>query len=101
MGHLAVLLLLAGFSAAALLSSRTRPVGLRLVAAALVVLLALGGNLWWDWSRNGAALIWSVSIKLGVTLLIVLLGWWVARARPRRSRRARPARASTGPTTPG
>ncbi|MFG3577869.1 patatin-like protein [Micromonospora chersina] len=81
---LAVLLLLAGFSAAGLLSPRTRPVGLRLVAAALVVLLALGGILWWDWSRNGTALIWSLSIKLGVTLLIVLLGWWVARAQPRR-----------------
>ncbi|WP_328418412.1 patatin-like protein [Micromonospora sp. NBC_00389] len=86
---LAVLLLLAGFSAAALLSPRTRPVGLRLVAAALVVLLALGGILWWDWSRNGKALIWSLSIKLGVTLLIVLLGWWVARARPRQSGRDR------------
>lgn len=85
---LAVLLLLAGFSAAALLSPRTRPVGLRLVAAALVVLLALGGVLWWDWYRNGTALIWSLSIKLGVTLLIVLLGWWVARAQPRRSGRS-------------
>ncbi len=87
---LAVLLLLAGFSAAALLSPRTRPVGLRLVAAALVVLLALGGILWWDWSRNGsAALIWSLTIKLGVSVLIVLLGWWVARAQPRRSGRRR------------
>jgi patatin-related protein len=87
---LAVLLLLAGFSAAALLSPRTRPVGLRLVAAALVVLLALGGTVWWDWSRNGsAALIWSLSIKLGVSLLVVLLGWWVARAQPRRPGRDR------------
>ncbi|MFG2053169.1 patatin-like protein [Micromonospora sp. NPDC048930] len=82
---LAVLLLVAGFSSAALLSPRTRPVGVRLAAAALVVLLALGGVLFWDWSRNGsAALIWSLSIKLGVSLLVVLLGWWVARAQPRR-----------------
>ncbi|MFE9960579.1 patatin-like protein [Micromonospora sp. NPDC005299] len=85
---LAVLLLLAGFSSAALLSPQTRPVGLRLAAAALVVLLALGGMLWWDWSRNGsAALIWTLSIKLGVSLLIVLLGWWIARAQQRRQRR--------------
>ncbi|MCW3820444.1 patatin-like protein [Micromonospora sp. DR5-3] len=81
---LAVLLLLAGFSSAALLSPRTRPVGVRLAAAALVVLLTLAGILWWDWSRSGsAALVWSLSIKLGVSVLIVLLGWWVARAQPR------------------
>ncbi|MEU5722353.1 patatin-like protein [Micromonospora sp. NPDC047738] len=87
---LAVLLLLAGFSAAALLSPRARPVGVRLAAAVLVVLLALGGVLWWDWARNGsAALIWSLSIKLGVSVLVVLLGWWVARAQPRRPGRGR------------
>ncbi|MEO3778739.1 patatin-like protein [Micromonospora sp. B11E3] len=83
---LAVLLLLAGFSSAALLSPQARPVGLRLAAAALVVLLALGGVVWSDLARNGStALIWSLSIKLGVSVLVVLLGWWVARARPGRS----------------
>jgi patatin-related protein len=80
-----VLLLLAGFSAAALLSPQTRRIGVRLSAAALVVLVALGGYLWWDWSRNGsAATIWGVLAKLGSVLLLVLLGWWVAQTRPRR-----------------
>ena len=84
----AVLLLLASFSAAALLSPAARPIGLRVAAAALIVLLALGGVLWQDWSRNGsAALIWSLATKLGLSLLVVLLGWWIARARPRRSDR--------------
>ncbi len=83
-----VLLLLAGFTSAALLSPETRPVGRRLAAATLVVLLALAGYLWWDWSRNGSAeLAQSLSIKLGVVLLVVLLGWWVAGAKPRRSAR--------------
>jgi patatin-related protein len=82
-----VAVLLAGITAAALLTGESRQVGYRLIVAVLLAAAALGGYLWWDWSRNGPGMTWSLLIKAGVTILVVLLGWWVARARPARRRR--------------
>ena len=82
-----VAVLLAGITSAALLTGESRQVGYRLLVAVLLAAAALGGYLWWDWSRNGPGMTWSLLIKAGVTILVVLLGWWVARARPARRRR--------------
>jgi patatin-related protein len=81
-----VAVLLAGITAAALLTGESRKVGYRLIGAVLLAAAALGGYLWWDWSRNGPAMTWGLLIKAGVTVLVVLLGWWVARVSPRRRR---------------
>jgi patatin-related protein len=83
---LGVVLLLAGLTTAALLTPGAKGVGGRLLAATVLVAAALGGFLWWDWKRNHwNAVGWTLLLKVGVALLIVLLGWWVARAqRPAR-----------------
>jgi patatin-related protein len=78
-----VLLLLAGGSAAALLTKEARAVGRRLAGAALLAAAALAGYVYWDWTRHGlSSAIWSLLIKVFVGVLVVLVGWWVARAQP-------------------
>ncbi len=92
-----VTILLAGITAAALLDKDTpvpggstrprhpaRGVGWRVAGAVLLLCLALGGYLWREWSLHGPSALWNPLIKIGVTLLVVLLGWWVARVRPTR-----------------
>ncbi|MBT2543283.1 patatin-like protein [Streptomyces sp. ISL-44] len=78
-----VLVLLAGWSAAALLTPDARRVGYRLAIAAGLAGIAVAGYAWWDLSRREdmTQALWSLAIKLGVGLLVVLLGWWVAGAR--------------------
>lgn len=78
-----VLVLLAGWSAAALLTPDARQVGWRLAIAAGLAGIAVAGYAWWDLSRREemSQALWSLAIKLGVGLLVVLLGWWVAGAR--------------------
>ncbi|MCF3106165.1 patatin-like protein [Streptomyces roseoverticillatus] len=75
-----VLLLLAGWSAAALLTRDTRRVGRRLaVATGFVVLVAAGyvyTRLHDAHAREG---LWSLAVKLGAALLVVLLGVFLAR----------------------
>lgn len=79
-----VLLLLAGVSAGALLTEEARGVGWRLGLCALVVAIALGAYVYWDWTHNGlSGTIWNLLIKIGIGILVVLVGWYVARARPR------------------
>ncbi|MGI5478689.1 patatin-like protein [Streptomyces lavendofoliae] len=73
-----VLVLLAGWSAAALLSPKARRVGLRLAVATAVVVLAFAGYISWgrpDYDRDA---LWKLAVKLGIGLLIVLLGWWIS-----------------------
>lgn len=83
-----VLLLLAGVSAGGLLTEEARGVGWRLGLCALLVAVALGAYVYWDWTRNGLnGAIWSLLIKIGIGILVVLLGWFVARAHPRGGRR--------------
>jgi hypothetical protein len=78
-----VLLLLAGLSAAALLTRSSRGLGRRLLVAAALTAAALGGYAYWDYTRNGSAsAVWSLAIKAGVGILVVLLGWWLAQVRP-------------------
>ena len=92
-----VTILLAGITAAALLdrgapvpagSARrrypARGVGWRVAGAVLILCLALGGYLWREWVLHGPSALWNPLIKIGVTVLVVLLGWWVARVRPTR-----------------
>ena len=91
-----VTILLAGITAAALLdkgapvpagSTRRYPargVGWRVAGAVLILCLALGGYLWREWVLHGPSALWNPLIKIGVTVLVVLLGWWVARVRPTR-----------------
>jgi patatin-related protein len=78
-----VLLVVAGVSAAALRSDRAKGVGRRLGVVGLIVAASLGGYLYWDWRANGlAAGFVGALAKIGVFLLIVLLGWWISTARP-------------------
>ncbi|WP_424892811.1 patatin-like protein [Streptomyces sp. XH2] len=81
-----VLLLLAGWSAAALLTRDTRRVGRRLaVATGLVALVAAGyvyTRLHDAHAREG---LWSLAVKLGAALLVVLLGIFLARTPEPRS----------------
>lgn len=79
-----VLLLLAGVSAGGLLTEEARGVGWRLGLCALIVAIALGAYVVWDWTHNGlSGTIWNLLIKIGIGILVVLVGWYVARARPR------------------
>jgi patatin-related protein len=76
-----VLLLLAGLTAAALRTPGGAGLGWRLLIAAIIVAIALGGWLWWDISKNGSdGEAWKLLIKVATGLVIVLLGWWVATA---------------------
>jgi hypothetical protein len=87
------LLLLAGVSAAALLTPEARGVGWRVAGCALLVLAVFVGDGYWELSRASgsseaagakqqANAIWSVAVKVGIAFLVVFLGWWIARARP-------------------
>jgi hypothetical protein len=88
---LGVLLVLAAATAAALRTSTARKVGWRLLAAAALTLAVLAALLWYDWRQGrSTAAVWEVLVKTGVAVAVVLLGWWVARVRPKRPRRNRP-----------
>ncbi|GAA2228396.1 hypothetical protein GCM10010430_05090 [Kitasatospora cystarginea] len=82
-----VLLLLAGSSAAALLTRGARGVGGRLAVLAVLVAAALG-YLSWEWVHRSPADAESVLIRIGVGALVVLAGWWVARSQ-REARKTR------------
>jgi hypothetical protein len=85
-----VLLLLAGLSAGALLTEEARGVGWRLGIWALVAAAALGGYVYWDWTRNGfSGTLASLLTKVGIGVLVVFVGWFIARAHPRGIRRDR------------
>jgi hypothetical protein len=88
-----VLLVVAGVSAAALRTDPAKGVGRRLSVVGLIVAAALGGYLYWDWRANGlGASVIGALVKIGVFLLIVLLGLWISTARPRpAAKTARPA----------
>jgi patatin-related protein len=93
-----VLLVVAGVSTAALRTDPAKGVGRRLSVVGLIVTAALGGYLYWDWRANGlAAGVIDALVKIGVFLLIVLLGWWIstARPRPRDERAERPAKVGS------
>jgi patatin-related protein len=76
-----VLLLLAGLSVAGLLTKEARVVGRRLLAALLLAAAAVAAYVYWDVKRNGlSGTVWSLLVKIGIGLLLVLLGWWIARA---------------------
>ena len=86
-----VLLLLAGLTAGALLTRQARGVGWRLAVAAVLVAAVFGWYAYWDYTRNGtASAVWSLVIRGGVGVLIVVLGWWLAQAKPTRAKRSRP-----------
>jgi hypothetical protein len=88
---LGVLLVLVAITAGALRSGSSRKVGWRLVPWVVLVLSVLAVLLWYDWRQHGAdAVISTLLAKTWLALAIVLLGWWVARGRPkRRTGRAR------------
>lgn len=78
-----VTLILAGMSAAALLTRGARGLGLRLVVAALLVGGAFGYLVWRGVHEHGVkGDVVTVLVKVGIGALIVLLGWFVATARP-------------------
>jgi patatin-related protein len=74
------LLLTAGWSAAALLAAHTRPVGFRLIALAVLMLGAVGGYVAWEVTHDDSDNLLGFLIKAGVVVLVILLGWWIARA---------------------
>ncbi|MEV5379075.1 patatin-like protein [Streptomyces nondiastaticus] len=75
-----VLLLLAGWSAAALLTRDTRRVGRRLAVVTGFAVLAAAGYVYTrlqdEDAREG---LWSLAVKLGAALLVILLGIFLAR----------------------
>ena len=79
-----VLLLFSGVTAAALRTPGGSWFGARLGAAALLAATCLGYVMWSDIHVNGWAKSDSLPtlIRGGVGLVIVLLGWWIARSRP-------------------
>ncbi|MFF7725543.1 patatin-like protein [Streptomyces sp. NPDC008001] len=86
-----VLVLLAGWSAAALLSRRAWHVGLKLAIALAVtvgafVLLYVGGGV----EAPSEADAWRLLAKAGVGLLVVLMGWWIAWTPRRKEQPSRP-----------
>jgi hypothetical protein len=84
-----VLLLLAGLTAGALLTRQSRGIGWRLAVAAVLVAAVFGWYAYWDYSRNGtASTVWNLVIKAGVGILIVVLGWWLAQAKPTAAKRS-------------
>jgi len=74
------LLLTAGWSAAALLAACTRPVGWRLLPLALLVLVVFAAYVAWELHDQGPDNLVGFLIKAAVVVLVVLLGWWIARA---------------------
>jgi len=84
-----VLLLLAGLTAGALLTRQSRGIGWRLAVAAVLVAAVFGWYAYWDYTRNGSAsTVWNLVIKAGVGILIVVLGWWLAQAKPTQAKRS-------------
>jgi patatin-related protein len=93
-----VLLLLAGLTAGALLTRQAHGVGWRLGVAAVLVAAVFGWYAYWDYTRNGtASTVWSLVIRGGVGVLIVVLGWWLAQAKPTQAKRPP---ADTGSSLP-
>ncbi|MEV4921534.1 patatin-like protein [Streptomyces roseoverticillatus] len=86
-----VLLLLAGWSAVALLTRDTRRVGRRLaVVTGFVVLVAAGYVYARLHDAHAREELWSLAVKLGAALLVVLLGVFLARTpEPRAAGRRR------------
>ncbi|WP_197084868.1 patatin-like protein [Saccharothrix sp. ST-888] len=74
-----VLLLLAGASTAALWTPGARTVGRRLLALAVPVAAGMGYVVW-EWVHRSPKDAESALIRIGVGLLVVLAGWWVARS---------------------
>ncbi|WP_406447009.1 patatin-like protein [Streptomyces sp. NBC_01613] len=74
------LLLTAGWSTAALLTANTRPVGWRLLPLALLILAVLAAYLTWQVRDHGPDNLLGFLIKAAVVILVILLGWWIARA---------------------
>jgi hypothetical protein len=94
---LGAVLLLAGLTTAALLTPGAKGIGGRLLVATVLVVGALAGFLWWDWRRNHwNAVGWTLLLKVGVALLIIFLGWWVARTQRPERRSDRRQRQQTG-----
>jgi hypothetical protein len=76
-------LVLAGASAAALRTPTAHGLGRRLLLVAVVAVLAFAGLIWWQIHEHGFSnSVVSVLIKIGVGILIVSLGWFLARSRP-------------------
>ncbi|MEV4742304.1 patatin-like protein [Streptomyces sp. NPDC049555] len=85
-----VLLLLAGWSAAALLTPDVRRLGVRLAAVTLLVAAAAA---WYFYAHrhdpNLSRTLWGLAVKAGAGLLVVLLGLVLARTREPRTREPR------------
>jgi hypothetical protein len=87
-----VLLLLAGASASALLTRGARGMGVRALLAVLLVGGSLGYLIWRDVDRYGFhGQVVSVVVKVGIGLLIVLLGWFIANGGFGRSESRKPS----------
>jgi hypothetical protein len=93
---LGVLLVLVGVTTGALLIPRGRPVGLRLVPPAALTAVTVGAMAWAERGVLNPGLL----VKLGVVVLVVLLGAYVGRVRPPSRRTASPPPARSHPIHP-
>ncbi|WP_217560892.1 patatin-like protein [Streptomyces sp. GbtcB6] len=88
---LGALLLIAGWSAAALLDRRTKPVGRKLLPLACLALLLVVGYGVWAWGHDGLSSLLGFLIKAGVVVMAVFIGWWISRAHTSPTASASPA----------
>ncbi|MFD4507045.1 patatin-like protein [Streptomyces sp. NPDC058457] len=84
---LGALVLTAGWSAAALLTPDTRPVGRQLVTLAVLAAVVLAGYVTWEVHHDGADALLGFLLKAALVVLVILVGWWVARAAPPTTKR--------------
>jgi hypothetical protein len=75
-----VFIVLAGLTAAGLLTRSARGVGRRLGVAALVVLAGIGVLVWRAVVNDSRSTLVTAGVKIGVALVVVGLGVWVAHA---------------------
>ncbi|WP_326673401.1 patatin-like protein [Streptomyces canus] len=76
------LVLTAGWSAAALRTAETRPVGKQLLTLAVLAGVILAAYVTWEVRHDGVHALIGFLLKAALVALVIMVGWWIARAAP-------------------